>query len=1094
MASTLISLSMLNKNEHLKEVIAAIGSDVHQPPTLTKKLGEVYGHLGYNDLHSCYYAIVVSILEVFSPHFGKKSASVFSYGMPEMMKATPTLKAEKSLWNQVLQVSVGEDFSPFSAYPNWPLKITGSSSRSCLDDLMSSGHIQLQGMEMIQQLHHHTLEMQLDQLAAVFGTTDSTTYSIKREVWPHADILYYQVPNDVVINLDAPGPVKRIQPKSKKSASSPSKKRKREPSPASSNGSEAVAAKKEEKKQPLAHPEYPEGTVGRLADSLGNFAMDKEVSLHTTPFPTDPSIPQRMSPSQSGRSTSPGSPVSETHIEEEGLIHHFDNRSDSETGDIVWKYQQRLHAKQPRSPSQSQSQPQVNRECTLSPVTWPIHGEIDQVLLHQSSKEGPHANNQPALQDEATGGDQLEAHKHVPNIPHQPQSTDLPGTDGHKQAEPQAHLMADEVTHRKDLDQPWNGSSMEPSPAHSDLEDGNDEDNNKVSDTMLEDGNQGENNKETSKDGDEEGTSEDSDEEGTSEDSDDKESSKDSDDKESSKDSDDKESSKDTDEEESSENPTSETDKASKDEGKVEKAGKKGKGKPVDVAALRQSEHNAKREGKNLAGMQDTSKKGKGKGKGAIPKPKPKPNPNPNPTSDSSVSPNESEDETEPRYDEFQDEDVILTAPDLSRMTSIGDVEFCTPLKPRLSLESRQGEEVHLELATVWEDTGDPSQPFVKHSFNLRWPTSSMNSIQDFHDMLEASGHNQEQGPYRSESCISVLDATIASWSDEKLLQMHKQFDIHVICKNRSHDLDNFHTEMRQGSLHQLFNADRLDPGRQDVNFLTIPLPQNATPPDYVRPISLIGCASQHYGATPFPSESLSWGLVATVPAMSPTHRDAGKFAMYIEVISGTKLWSLLDNGPSSSPPPSVLVEINAKKYRWTGLVLRPGHVLIMRPGREHLVYTLEDSILRGGHFYSKVTLRRSLKAGLQEHWWGCSSTNTEHLASESILYQLVQHYSHCLAMKDDDDNVHVDLPEDDELAALLAIVMCPEEFEPEMVEDEQGEVVPWMWLIGLKEDRWRAKGAASSILHRMESLYPLCQDNWNQIIEYAVRNSHSEE
>ncbi|KAF8572859.1 hypothetical protein K439DRAFT_1625482, partial [Ramaria rubella] len=260
---------------------------------------------------------------------------------------------------------------------------------------------------------------------------------------------------------------------------------------------------------------------------------------------------------------------------------------------------------------------------------------------------------------------------------------------------------------------------------------------------MLEDSNQGENNKETSKDGDEEGTSEDSD---------------------------DKESSKDTDEEESSENSTLETDKASKDEGKVEKAGKKGKGKPVDVAALWRSERNAEREGKNLAGMQDTSKKGKGKCKGSIPKPKPKPNPNPNPTSDSSVSPNECEDETEPHYDEFQDEDVVLTASDLSRMTSVGDVEFCTP-----------GEEVHLELATVWEDTGDPSQPFVKHSFNLCWPTSLMNGIQDFRNMLEASGHNQEQGPYRSESCISVLDTTIVSWSDEKLLQMHKQFDIHVI-------------------------------------------------------------------------------------------------------------------------------------------------------------------------------------------------------------------------------------------------------------------------------------------------------------------------
>ncbi|KAF8582501.1 hypothetical protein K439DRAFT_1618204 [Ramaria rubella] len=413
MASTLISLSVLNKNEHLKEVIAAIGSDVHRLLTLTKKLGEVYGHLGYNDLHSCYYAIVVSILEVFSPHFGKNSASVFSYGMPEMMKlsacsrgyvATPTLKDEKALWNQVLQVIGGKDFSPYSASPNSPLKITGSSSRSRLNDLTSSGHIQLQGMEMIQQLHHHTLETQLDQLASAFGTTDSTTYLIKREVWPHTDILYYQVPNDmraalritpnkltdrlcfqvVVINLDAPGPVKQIQPKSKKSASSPSKKRQREPSPASSNESEAVAAKKRrEEATPgpsvttfLAR-EYSEGTVGRLADSLGNFAMDEEVSLHTTPFPTDMSIPQRMSLSQSGRSTSPGSPVSETHMEEEGLIHHFDDGSDSETGDIVWKYQQHFQAKQPRSLSQSQSQPQVNRQCTLSPVMWPIHGAID---------------------------------------------------------------------------------------------------------------------------------------------------------------------------------------------------------------------------------------------------------------------------------------------------------------------------------------------------------------------------------------------------------------------------------------------------------------------------------------------------------------------------------------------------------------------------------------------------------------------------------------------------------------------------------------------------------------------------------------------
>ncbi|KAF8574297.1 hypothetical protein K439DRAFT_1236032, partial [Ramaria rubella] len=146
-----------------------------------------------------------------------------------------------------------------------------------------------------------------------------------------------------------------------------------------------------------------------------------------------------------------------------------------------------------------------------------------------------------------------------------------------------------------------------------------------------------------------------------------------------------------------------------------------------------------------------------------------------------------------------------------------------------------------------------------------------------------------------------------------------------------------------------------------------------------------------------FPADSLSWGLVATIPAMSPVHRDVGKFATWIQVVSGTKLWSLLEDGASSPWPSDRLVDIDPKEFRWTGLVLRPGHILIMRPGREHLVYVLEDSIVKGGHLYSRVTLGRSLKAGLQEHWWGRFATNTEHLASESIFYRLVKHYQHCL-------------------------------------------------------------------------------------------------
>ncbi|KAF8584163.1 hypothetical protein K439DRAFT_1616882 [Ramaria rubella] len=164
--------------------------------------------------------------------------------------------------------------------------------------------------------------------------------------------------------------------------------------------------------------------------------------------------------------------------------------------------------------------------------------------------------------------------------------------------------------------------------------------------------------------------------------------------------------------------------------------------------------------------------------------------------------------------------------------------------------------------------------------------------------------------------------------------------------------MDNYHSEMCKGSLHQLLDSNPDDPGRQNVNFLSIPLPQNAMPPDCVQRISLIAQASQQYCATLFPADSLSWGLVATVPAMSPVHRDAGKFAMWIQVVSGTKLWSLLEDGASSPRPSDALVDIDPKDFRWTGLVFRPGHILIMHPGREHIVYTLEDSIGKGGHLH----------------------------------------------------------------------------------------------------------------------------------------------
>jgi hypothetical protein len=80
------------------------------------------------------------------------------------------------------------------------------------------------------------------------------------------------------------------------------------------------------------------------------------------------------------------------------------------------------------------------------------------------------------------------------------------------------------------------------------------------------------------------------------------------------------------------------------------------------------------------------------------------------------------------------------------------------------------------------------------------------------------------------------------------------------------------------------------------------------------------------YTATPFPIESLNWALVATVPAMSPIHFDAGKFCTLVNVLAGHKLWLVRDtSGPKL---PQDLSKYDIKSVKWTGCVLGPGHKL----------------------------------------------------------------------------------------------------------------------------------------------------------------------
>jgi hypothetical protein len=92
------------------------------------------------------------------------------------------------------------------------------------------------------------------------------------------------------------------------------------------------------------------------------------------------------------------------------------------------------------------------------------------------------------------------------------------------------------------------------------------------------------------------------------------------------------------------------------------------------------------------------------------------------------------------------------------------------------------------------------------------------------------------------------------------------------------------------------------------------------------RKLSLLSEAAQVYTATPFPINSLNWALIATVPAMSPVHFDAGKFCTQVKVLAGHKLWLVRDMTGSSAP--GNLSECDVTSLSWIGCVLGPGHKL----------------------------------------------------------------------------------------------------------------------------------------------------------------------
>jgi hypothetical protein len=80
------------------------------------------------------------------------------------------------------------------------------------------------------------------------------------------------------------------------------------------------------------------------------------------------------------------------------------------------------------------------------------------------------------------------------------------------------------------------------------------------------------------------------------------------------------------------------------------------------------------------------------------------------------------------------------------------------------------------------------------------------------------------------------------------------------------------------------------------------------------------------HSQTPIDWSFMAWALVTTAPAMSQTHIDAGRFAAWIHVLTGTKIFFIRnDEGAGTPGEPCTTDPMN---HAWVPVVLRSGHKL----------------------------------------------------------------------------------------------------------------------------------------------------------------------
>ncbi|KAJ3500929.1 hypothetical protein NLJ89_g9572 [Agrocybe chaxingu] len=184
---------------------------------------------------------------------------------------------------------------------------------------------------------------------------------------------------------------------------------------------------------------------------------------------------------------------------------------------------------------------------------------------------------------------------------------------------------------------------------------------------------------------------------------------------------------------------------------------------------------------------------------------------------------------------------------------------------------------------------------------------------------------------------------------------------------------DNYKARLKTGTLRDVYESAKSK--RKILNALNFP--QNMAPikRDYLRTdaaaLELTRGQDRDWKPTDkFAIGDFYWDIVGTRGAWHPIHIDADGLATLIAVSCGVKIWivarprgRLSDYSDFASP--NLFLEgfefTKACREKWEleAMVLMPGDWFAMRPNTPHAVYTAENAICRGHHFFGIINYAR---------------------------------------------------------------------------------------------------------------------------------------